>query len=670
MKFHISKKLIPSGDQPKAIKKLTSGFKKKNRFQTLLGVTGSGKTLTMAHVIQNMGKPTLIISHNKTLAAQLYEEFKAFFPHDHVHYFVSYYDYYQPEAYLPNSDTYIEKTAQINEEIEQLRHAAVQSVLQYPNTIIIASVSCIYNLGSPQTFRGVSLRLEQGQEITSRDLLKQLLALQYERNELEFKAGKFRKRDAYIDVWPSGSEDFLRIEISGGTITSLTQHNPFTADKKILSSFHLFPAKFWISEEKMRAIAVANIQTDLAKQISALQKKNLPLEAERLKRRTHYDIALIKELGWCKGIENYTRYFEGRDTDTPPFTLMDYFPHSAGSGQAHSKSSEQARSAGSGQANDYMLMIDESHMSVPQVRGMYEGDRSRKKTLIEHGFRLPSALDNRPLKFNEFEQKFSQCLFVSATPGEFELKNSAQIAEQIVRPTYLVDPAVEIRKTEGQIPNLIAEIQNRVAKKERVLVTVLTKRSSETLAKYLKDKKIKACFLHSEIDTLERPKILMDLRKGVYDVLVGINLLREGLDLPEVSLVAILDADKEGFLRDTTSFIQISGRAARNINSRVIMYADTYTMSMKKAIAEMARRRAIQEEYNKKHKTIPAQIIKDIAYTLRDELEETEAIQPKTEAARDYVKELQRRLDLAQRNLQFEKAATLKKRIEEIRKKK
>ncbi len=644
--FHLSSKFNPAGDQPKAIKELTLGFKKGDRFQTLLGVTGSGKTFTMANVIQNIGKPTLIISHNKTLAAQLYEEFKMFFPHDHVHYFVSYYDYYQPEAYLPNSDTYIEKTAQINEEIEQLRHAAVQSVLQYPNTIIVASVSCIYNLGSPQTFRGVSLLLEKKQETTSRDLLKELLALQYERNELEFKPGRFRKRDAYIDVWPSGSEDFLRIEISGGVIASLTQHNPYTADKKILTSFHLFPAKFWISEEKMRTIAVANIQTDLAKQIATLQKNNMPLEAERLKRRTNYDVALIKELGWCKGIENYTRYFEGRDADTPPFTLMDYFP------------------------KDYLLMIDESHMSLPQIRGMYEGDRSRKKTLIEHGFRLPSALDNRPLQFHEFEKKFLQCLFSSATPSDFERKKSAHVAEQIVRPTYLVDPPVEVRKTEGQIPNLIKEIQERVARKERVLVTVLTKRSSETLAKYLKDKKIKAVFLHSEIDTLERPKILMDLRKGVYDVLVGINLLREGLDLPEVSLVAILDADKEGFLRDTTSFIQIAGRAARNLNSKVLMYADTYTLSMKKAISEMTRRRAIQEEYNKKHKVIPAQIVKDISYTLRDELEDIEKEEPKTEAARDYVKELQRRLDLAQRNLQFEKAAALKKRIEEIKKRK
>ncbi len=644
--LHLSSKFNPAGDQPKAIKELTLGFKKGDRFQTLLGVTGSGKTFTMANVIQNIGKPTLIISHNKTLAAQLYEEFKMFFPHDHVHYFVSYYDYYQPEAYLPNSDTYIEKTAQINEEIEQLRHAAVQSVLQYPNTIIVASVSCIYNLGSPQTFRGVSLLLEKKQETTSRDLLKELLALQYERNELEFKPGRFRKRDAYIDVWPSGSEDFLRIEISGGVIASLTQHNPYTADKKILTSFHLFPAKFWISEEKMRTIAVANIQTDLAKQIATLQKNNMPLEAERLKRRTNYDVALIKELGWCKGIENYTRYFEGRDADTPPFTLMDYFP------------------------KDYLLMVDESHMSLPQIRGMYEGDRSRKKTLIEHGFRLPSALDNRPLQFHEFEKKFLQCLFSSATPSDFERKKSAHIAEQIVRPTYLVDPPVEVRKTEGQIPNLIKEIQGRVARKERVLVTVLTKRSSETLAKYLKDKKIKAVFLHSEIDTLERPKILMDLRKGIYDVLVGINLLREGLDLPEVSLVAILDADKEGFLRDTTSFIQIAGRAARNLNSKVLMYADTYTLSMKKAISEMTRRRAIQEEYNKKHKVIPAQIVKDISYTLRDELEDIEKEEPKTEAARDYVKELQRRLDLAQRNLQFEKAAALKKRIEEIKRKK
>ncbi len=636
---------MPAGDQPKAIKELSSGFKKNARYQTLLGVTGSGKTFTMANVIQNLDKPTLVISHNKTLAAQLYEEFKSYFPDDHVHYFVSYYDYYQPEAYLPNSDTYIEKTAQINKEIEQLRHAAVQSVLQHHNTIIIASVSCIYNLGSPQTFRSLSITLHVGDELSKKDLLKQLLALQYERNEYDFWHGTFRQRDEYIDFWPPGGDIIIRAKIQSGILTELHEMQAPFGTTKPIQEIKLFPSKFWISEEHMRDIAITNITKDLAVQIEALQKKGKMLEAERLKRRTRYDLALIKEVGWCKGVENYTRYFEGREKGSAPFTLMDYFP------------------------KDYTLIIDESHMTIPQVRGMYFGDKSRKEMLVEHGFRLPSALDNRPLTFEEFSSKIHTCLFASATPGLYETDLSSHIAEQIVRPTYLLDPDIELRKTANQIPDLIAEIQRRVAAKERVLVTVLTKRLSEALAQHLKEKKIKAVFLHSEIDTLERPKILRDLRLGVYDVIVGVNLLREGLDLPEVSLVAILDADKEGFLRDTTSFIQIAGRAARHLHGHVIMYADKITSSIKKALSETARRRQIQEAYNTRHGTIPRQIIKNIAYTLEQEIEKEEEPPLQKEFVRDYLAELKGKLDLAQRNLQFEEAIRLKEKIDAIKKK-
>jgi excinuclease ABC subunit B len=641
--FHIDKNPKPAGDQPNAIKKLTASFKHGDRFQTLLGVTGSGKTLTMAHVIASLNKPTLVISHNKTLAAQLYEEFKRHFPQDNIHYFVSYYDYYQPEAYLPTSDTYIEKEVQINEEIEQLRHAAVQSLIQNKNTIVVASVSCIYNLGSPITYQNLAFKLKVGQEITKRDLLKRLLALQYERNEVNFWRGKLRQRSEYVDIWPPSADIIYRVKVENGFIKELLEMEAPFGISKTIKETEIFPAKFWPSEESKREIAISNIKLDLQERIKKLQDQKMFLEAERLKRRTEYDLALIKEIGWCKGVENYSRYLEGRNAGTPPFTLIDYFP------------------------KDFLMIIDESHMSIPQIGGMYEGDKSRKQMLIEHGFRLPSALDNRPLTFDEFSSKINQCLFTSATPSDYEIKKSSHVIEQIVRPTYLVDPTIEIRPTEGQIPDLISEIENRVSQGERVLVTVLTKRLSEALAEHLKDKKIKAAFLHSEIETLERPKILMDLRSGKYDVLVGINLLREGLDLPEVSLVAILDADKEGFLRDRRSFIQVSGRAARHLNGHVIMYADKETKSIREAIAEMSRRRQIQEEYNVKYHKKPQQIVKEIVYTLPTEVEEEE-IPVKSEFVRDYLKELKQKLQLAQRNLQFEKAAQIMARIEGVKK--
>ena len=668
--FHISKQLKPAGDQPNAIKELTAGFVRGSKYQTLLGVTGSGKTLTMAHVIEKLGLPTLVISHNKTLAAQLYEEFKAFFPHDHVHYFVSYYDYYQPEAYLPTSDTYIEKEVQINEEIDRLRHAAVRSVLQYPNTIVVASVSCIYNLGSPVTYQKLALNLSVGQRYTKREFLKSLLTLQFERNEVGFWRGNFRMRDRFIDVWTPEGDTILRVALANGVITKLVRTEAPFGNSKEIRAIKLFPAKFWPSEEAMREVVIANIRTDLKEQLKTLAKRKKILEVERLRRRTEYDLALIKEVGWCKGVENYSRYFENRQPKSPPFTLLDYFPHSASSrlrppqadygGQAG-----QARSTSSGQAK-FLTIIDESHMTVPQIRGMHEGDRARKTVLVEHGFRLPSAVDNRPLTFEEFKEHVGEILFVSATPAEYEKRISSHIAEQIVRPTYLLDPDIEIRPTHGQIPDLIREIEMRVSKSQRVLVTVLTKRLAEALAQHLKDKKIKAEYLHSEIETLARPQILYDLRKGKYDVLVGINLLREGLDLPEVSLVTILDADKEGFLRDRTSFIQVSGRAARHLEGHVIMYSDTVTGSMKAAIDEIRRRRVIQKKYNRRHRVKPFPIVKELRLTLK--AQEKEAETPvKNEFEKSYRKELRRKLELAQRNLQFEEAARLKTKLQSLK---
>jgi len=642
--FHISKKLKPAGDQPKAIKELAAGFlgKRPDTFQTLLGVTGSGKTFTMAHLIQKLGKPTIVISHNKTLAAQLYEEFSALFPRDNVHYFVSYYDYYQPEAYLPTSDTYMEKEVQINEEIDRLRHAAVRSVLQHDNTIIVASVSCIYNLGSPLTYQKLALSLHVGQTITKRELLTHLLLLQYERNEIGFWRGNFRIRGEFIDIWTPEGDVIVRVALEQNRVTKLIEMEAPFGKNNTVKSIKLFPAKFWSSEETKRESAIATIREDLAQQHATLEKAKKPLEAERLRRRTEYDIALIKEVGWCKGIENYSRYFEDRGAGSPPFTLLDYYP------------------------NDFLTIIDESHMTIPQIRGMHNGDRARKNILIEHGFRLPSAVDNRPLTFEEFIKKIGRTLFASATPSEYEKRKSSRIAEQIVRPTYLLDPDVEIRSTTNQIPNLIQEIGLCVEKNERVLVTVLTKKLAEALAQHLKDKNIKAQYLHSEIDTLERPKILYDLRAGKFDVLVGINLLREGLDLPEVSLVAILDADKEGFLRDKTSFVQISGRAARHIHGRVIMYADTITGSMKSAISEIRRRRKIQKAYNIAHRTKPVSIYKTLSLTLKSKEKEDEG-QIKNEFEKTYRKELQRQLELAQRNLQFEKAAQIKSKLERLK---
>ncbi len=643
MRFKVISKFKPKGDQPKAISQLAEGVKKGCRFQTLLGVTGSGKTFTMSKIIEKVQLPTLVISPNKTLAAQLYEEFRAFFPENEVCYFVSYYDYYQPEAYIPQTDTYIEKDAKINEEIDRLRHRAVQALLTRKDVLVVASVSCIYNLGSPNIYQKLSLHLKKGQTISRRELISRLLDLQYERNDYALWRGKFRLRMNYIDVWTSGEDRIIRIEIDREKIKSISIGEVPFGKFVPVSQTEIWPAKFWLTEKERLNIALSNINLELQEQYRKLKNKGKLIEAERLKRRTEYDMAMIKETGWCHGIENYSRHLEFRKAGEPPFTLIDYFP------------------------KNFLLFIDESHITVPQIRGMYEGDKSRKETLIKYGFRLPSALDNRPLKFNEFLEKTDRVIFVSATPGKFEKKHSKQIAEQIIRPTYLLDPSIEIKPTENQIDDLLKEIEKRIKKKQRVLVLTITKRLAEALAEHLKKKKIKAAYLHSEIKTLARPKILSKLRKGEYDVLVGINLLREGLDLPEVSLIAILDADKEGFLRDETSLIQIMGRASRHPEGHIIMYADRITSSMKKAIKETERRRKIQEEYNRTHNLKPLPIAKEVRDTLSLLSQEKEEKLPKEEFLKEYLRQLKYQLDLARRNLQFEKAAQIKEKIEKLK---
>jgi len=642
MDLKLVSKFQPRGDQPQAIEKLVYGLDKGFAFQTLLGVTGSGKTFTMAKAIEKTGKPALVISPNKTLAAQLYEEFKNFFPENEVCYFVSYYDYYQPEAYIPATDTYIEKDSKINEEIDRLRHEAVQSVLSRRDAIVVASVSCIYNLGSPETYLRERLILKVGDQMTFDQLFGRLLDLQYERNDYELARGRFRKRMNFVDVWMAGAEVVTRMEIVSGRIKTISEAQaPFGTFANVEST-DLWPAKFWMAGGERVEEALGNVKKEMEAQSAYFKKQDKLIEAERIRRRTEYDISLIRETGWCHGIENYSRHLDFRQPDSAPFTLLDYFP------------------------KDYLAMIDESHITIPQIHGMQAGDAARKKSLIEYGFRLPSAVDNRPLKYDEFLQKVNQVVFVSATPGTYERGISSQIVEQIVRPTFLLDPVIEIRPTEKQIADIIKEIEARKRVGQRVLALTITKRLAEALADHFKGKKIKAEYLHSEIKTLARPKILADLRKGEFDVLVGINLLREGLDLPEVSLIAIFDADKEGFLRDETSLVQIMGRAARHQDGLVIMYADKVTRSMKRAIEETTRRRIIQEAYNKEHNVSPATILKSINETLsmRDKKEER---MPADEFIKEYLKELNARLDLARRNLQFDKAADIKKKIDEVK---
>ena len=652
-KFRLRSEYKPTGDQPAAIAKLTGGLDKE-KHQVLLGVTGSGKTFTMANVIANTQRPTLVLSHNKTLAAQLYNEFRQFFPENAVHYFVSYFDYYQPEAYVPRTDTYIEKDSDINEEIDRLRHAATSALLSRRDVIIVASVSCIYGIGSVEDYANMTIRIKTGERRLRDKLLRQLTDIQYRRNDMAFERGNFRVRGDVVDIFPAGDEAAYRIEFLGDEVERMTLINPLTGEiEKKMTSLSIFPGSHFVTPEEKLKKAIVKIQKETEERLRWFNAQGKLLEAQRLEQRVKFDIEMLEQTGFVKGIENYSRYLTDREEGEQPATLLDYFP------------------------DDYLMFIDESHMTIPQVRGMYHGDRSRKEVLVEHGFRLPSALDNRPLTFSEFERHMNQIVFVSATPAEYELTRSPEPVQQVIRPTGLLDPQIEVRKTEGQIDDLIAEIREAVSKKHRVLVTTLTKRMSEDLAEYLGDLNIKVMYLHSEIDTLERTDILRDLRLGVHDVLVGINLLREGLDLPEVSLVAILDADKEGFLRSEQALIQTIGRAARHAEGRVLMYADKVTGSMKRAIDETDRRRQIQEIYNQKHGITPKSIKRGVGEMLpRAAKEEPVSKRMKLDLKKipkdeyDYlIRDLTSQMDLAAANLEFEKAAELRDLIAEVKSK-
>ena len=650
-KFKLVSDFKPCGDQPRAIKELTDSLSSGKRYHTLLGVTGSGKTFTLANVIAKLNLPTLVISHNKTLAAQLYSEFKEFFPHNAVEYFVSYYDYYQPEAYIPSTDTYIEKDASINDRLDRLRLSATTNLMSRNDVLIVASVSCIYNLGDPADYEDLLVAIEKGQNVSRDELVSRLIHMQYERNDYEFIRGRLRVRGDCIEILPSYQEKALRIELSGNTIERLSEINPVSGQAlNSLEKIAIYPSKHFIVSGDRVSRALGSIDLELEEQLKFLKGRNKLLEAQRLESRTRYDMEMLKEIGYCHGIENYSRHLSGRPAGSRPYCMIDYF------------------------RGDFLTVIDESHVTVPQIRGMYQGDRARKETLVEYGFRLPSCLDNRPLEFEEFNDIVKRTVFVSATPDEYEIKKSKPIViEQIIRPTGLVDPEIIIRPTENQIDDLIKEIKHRAQKKERILVTTLTKRMAEDLTAYLQEKGLKVKYMHSEIETIERSRILRGLREQKFDCLVGINLLREGLDLPEVSLVAILDADKEGFLRSETSLIQVAGRAARNINGRVIMYADTVTGSMKRAISESNRRRAIQLEFNKKNKISPRSIQKAIKQGIEDLEEAQDFVQDLTGESKDeyelrkYIAQLEYEMELSARNLQFEKAAVLRDKIKELK---
>jgi len=654
--FEIVSDFKMTGDQPQAVDKLAEGIRKGFKQQTLLGVTGSGKTFTMANIIEKVQKPTLVMCHNKTLAAQLYSEFKEFFPNSAVEYFVSYYDYYQPEAYIPRTDTYIEKEIEINEEIDKLRHAATRSLFSRRDTLIVASVSCIYGLGEPEEYRSFILTLKIGETSILAKLLRRLVDMQYERNDMDLTRGKFRVRGDTLEIQPAYEDTALRVEFFGDTIDRILQIDPLTGEIiSINETVDLYPAKHFVTSPEKLALAIESIKQELQECLAQFKSQGKLLEAARLEQRTNYDLEMLREAGYCHAVENYSRHLAQRPAGSTPWTLLDYFP------------------------DDFLLFIDESHMTLPQIRGMYGGDRSRKETLVEYGFRLPSALDNRPLNFAEFNDRINQVIYTSATPSEYEYSHSQQVAEQLVRPTGLLEPTIEVKPTKGQIDDLLYQIRLRVDKKQRCLVTTLTKRMAEELADYLLEMGIKTHYLHSEIDTLERVEILRDLRLGVHDVIVGINLLREGLDLPEVSLVAILDADKEGYLRSKGALIQTMGRAARHIEGHVIMYADTVTISMHEAIEETARRRKIQEEYNQRYGITPQGIrkaIKDItervAASVAEEKEAYKTEQPikgpttREEVAR-LIRELEIQMKQAARNLEFEKAALLRDRVTELR---
>lgn len=652
--FKVVSSYEPAGDQPKAIDQLVGGISNNLKGQTLLGVTGSGKTYTMAKVIERVQKPTLVIAHNKTLAAQLCNEFREFFPENAVHYFVSYYDYYQPEAYVPQTDTFIEKDASINDEIDRLRHAATSALFERRDVIIVASVSCIYGLGSPEDYMGMTLSLENG-EFRDRDhILRRLVGIQYERNDIGFTRGTFRVRGDVIEIIPVYNENVIRIELFGDEVERILEIDPITGE--ILGEKQdivIYPASHFVTSEDKLKRAIKAIEAELEERLTELKAQDKLLEAQRLAQRTRYDLEMLQEVGFCQGIENYSRHLSGRGPGDTPTTLLDYFPR------------------------DYLMVVDESHVTIPQIRGMYHGDRSRKETLVDFGFRLPSALDNRPLQFDEFEQHINQVVFVSATPGPYEDKHSSQVVEQIIRPTGLVDPKVLVRPVKGQIDDLLDEIHEVVDRHERVLVTTLTKKMAEDLTDYFKEVGIKVRYLHSDIDTLERIEILRDLRKGVFDVLVGINLLREGLDLPEVSLVAILDADKEGFLRSETSLIQTIGRAARNIQGKVVMYADKITDSMRRAIDETNRRREKQLAHNARYNITPVTIskaIKDIVQASRAAEQEgkyqeddKQLVKMTPKELAKYIKDLEEEMHEAAQQLEFEKAAKIRDEIKELR---
>ncbi|NWF51494.1 MAG: excinuclease ABC subunit UvrB [Nitrospirae bacterium] len=652
-KFKLKTLFSPKGDQPKAIKELTKGLKNGLKHQVLLGVTGSGKTFTIANVIANINKPTLVIAHNKTLAAQLYGEFKELFPENAVEFFVSYYDYYQPEAYIPSTDTYIEKDALINDDIDRMRHSATMAVLERRDTIVVASVSCIYGIGSPQDYMDMHLILEEGMRTDRDEILRRLVEMHYIRSDTEFRRGNLRVRGDIVEVYPSFSLDKgIRVEFFGNDIDALFEFDPLTGEKiQKIEKIAIFPNSHWITPKERLEPALKNIEKEMEKRIEYLLRKGKTIEAQRIEQRTRFDLEMLREFGYCHGIENYSRHLSGRAPGEPPYSLIDYFPE------------------------DFLIVIDESHVTVPQIGGMYEGDRSRKQTLVDFGFRLPSALDNRPLTFTEFEHRVKQAIYVSATPGPYELeKSEGHVVEQIIRPTGLIDPKLTVRPVSGQVDDLLGEIRKRAEKRERVLVTTLTKKMAEDLTEYYIELGIKARYLHSDIDTLERIEIVRDLRLGNFDVLIGINLLREGLDLPEVSLVAILDADKEGFLRSERSLIQTAGRAARNVNGEVILYADSITGSMKKALEETNRRRKIQEEYNKKMGITPETVnsnIKDILSSIYEADYWTVPVIAEREVEYGYgeeaLKKLEEDMREAAKMLEFEKAAMIRNKIKEIK---
>ena len=650
--FKLHSEYKPTGDQPQAIDAICKSIEAGNREQTLMGVTGSGKTFTMANVIARMNRPTLVLAHNKTLAAQLCSEFKEFFPENAVEYFVSYYDYYQPEAYIPTTDTYIEKDSAVNDEIDKLRHSATSALSERRDVIIVSSVSCIYSLGNPIDYRTMVISLRPGMEKSRDDLLKKLVELQYERNDVNFTRNKFRVRGDVVEIYPTNSdENIVRVEFFGDEIDRITEINAVSGEiRGTLKHVAIYPASHYIVPKDKMEIAIAEIERELEERIKYFNDKGKLLEAERIEQRTRYDIEMLREIGFCTGIENYSRVLSGRKPGSKPFTLLDYFP------------------------DDFLLFVDESHVMLPQVRGMFAGDRARKESLIEYGFRLPSALDNRPLNFDEFYEHINQAVFVSATPGDFEKEHSAEIVEQVIRPTGLLDPLITIKPTEGQMDDLISEINMRTAKNQRVLVTTLTKKMAEDLTEYFTTMGIKVRYMHHDIDTVERMEIIRDLRLGEFDVLVGINLLREGLDIPEVSLVAILDADKEGFLRSDRSLIQTIGRAARNAEGEVIMYADEVTRSMEKAIYETERRRAIQQEYNEEHGIIPKTIIKKVSDIIEISTHADDGKKSKkkmTKAEREkLIEQLTKEMKAAAKLLEFEHAALLRDKIKKLREQK